>query len=148
MVNLISTHSMNATARALQNSLFHARSEAIKSGGRVTVARANNNWSNGWRVFSDDNDDGTLNENEQLLEQFNPLGERYRLQGNRPVQSYVSYVASGQSERISGSLQMGTLTLCDSVTGTGVALVISSSGRPRIERSTAVDARCGNSVGS
>lgn len=139
MLSLVNQHTMNVTARTLLGSLIYARSEAIKSGGRITVAGRDGDWSEGWEVFDDVNSDGLKGADERLFGQTNRLGDRYRLSGNNPVKSYVSYTATGQSERISGALQMGTITLCDEKTGHGVKLVISSSGRPRIDKKGSVD---------
>lgn len=64
----------------LQSSLYYARSEAIKRGGRVviqkipnntngcTTASTNKDWDCGWIVCADTNDNGTCNANEPVLQ--------------------------------------------------------------------------------
>ena len=64
----------------LQSSLYYARSEAIKRGGRVviqkipnntngcTTASTNKDWDCGWIVCADTNDNGTCNTNEPVLQ--------------------------------------------------------------------------------
>lgn len=142
MLNLSTEHTMSVTMRTLMGSLIQARSEAIKSGGRVTVAGRNGDWSQGWVVFEDSNLDATPNLGETTVSQTNRLGNRYRLNGNRPVAEYVSYVASGQSERLTGAIQMGTLTLCDTKSNKVKQLVISSSGRPKMVSPKTTDSTC------
>ena len=64
----------------LQSSLYYARSEAIKRGGRVVIQKIPNNtngcttastskdWDCGWIVCADTNDNGTCNANEPVLQ--------------------------------------------------------------------------------
>lgn len=70
-------------SEALQSTLFFARSEAIKTGGRVVVQklqRADNaactggssaaDWDCGWFVCSDDNGDGKCDRGERVLQRY------------------------------------------------------------------------------
>ncbi|MBD9392194.1 GspH/FimT family pseudopilin [Acidovorax sp. ACV01] len=62
----------------ITNSIYFARSEAIKRGGLVSV-RKNcattpvEEWQCGWIVFTDANDDGTLNGTDVILQTFPAL---------------------------------------------------------------------------
>ena len=64
----------------LQSSLYYARSEAIKRGGRVVIQKIPNNtngcttasgtrdWDCGWNVCEDTNDNGACNASEPILQ--------------------------------------------------------------------------------
>lgn len=128
----ISNYRLTTSGNHLLGSILLARSEAIKSNRRVTVASVQNGWTQGWIVYVDENDNGHREKDEPLLQDNGQLNGGLTLQGNRPVKSYISYVGSGQSQRVTGSMQMGTLMLCDNTTNFARAIIISSSGRPRI----------------
>ncbi len=53
----------------LQSTLYFARSEAIKRGGNVSITAASGtDWSSGWVVFADANNDGTQDAGEDTLQ--------------------------------------------------------------------------------
>lgn len=119
-----------------------ARSEAIKRGLRVSVCKSDNGatcaavngWDQGWIVFTDQNNNAAYNSaSETLLRVFSGLSPALTLTGNGQVANYVSYIANGQSQLISGAFQAGTLSLCDDRSGNvGRDLVLSSTGRARL----------------
>lgn len=108
-----------------------ARSEAITRGTRVTMLATNNNWNNGWRVFTDNDDSGTFNGADIELRVHGPLSGGSNLTGNNNVASMISYVSSGFAQSITGGLSNGTLTLTSG--DRTVTIVISASGRARID---------------
>ena len=66
---------------SMKSTLYYARSEAIKRGGRITVLRnalttecpqasTTQEWSCGWMVFVDTNDNGTRQATEVILQTF------------------------------------------------------------------------------
>lgn len=66
---------------SMRSTLYYARSEAIKRGGRITVlkntltsecpqASTSQEWSCGWIVFIDTNDSGTRQATEEILKTF------------------------------------------------------------------------------
>ncbi|MGV6816336.1 MAG: GspH/FimT family pseudopilin [Thiotrichales bacterium] len=129
--NLLSTQ-----ANGIMSNLFIARSEAVKRNARVIMRRTGARWEEGWITFVDSNDNGLYETSEKLLAQQGRLPGRLTLQGNRPLAQYVSYVGSGQSQKLSGAMQAGRFMLCDQ---TGQShpqhartIVISTTGRPRI----------------
>lgn len=134
MRNQLSNQKLTTSGNQLLSSIMLARSEAIKTNGRVTINRSETNWEEGWIIYSDENDNGHREDHEPvLLEQVN-LREGLTLRGNNPVNTYISYVGNGQAERFTGSIQMGTLMLCDEATEMARAIIISSSGRARISK--------------
>lgn len=77
---LIERWRVRQATELLQSTLYYARSEAIKRGGRVviqkianntngcTTASTNKDWDCGWIVCADTNDNGTCNANEPVLQ--------------------------------------------------------------------------------
>jgi type IV fimbrial biogenesis protein FimT len=79
---LIESWRVRDAAESLRSSLFLARSEAIKHGGRVVIQKLPNNtngctsasgtrdWDCGWFVCQDINNNGTCNANEPVLQRI------------------------------------------------------------------------------
>lgn len=142
--------------RGLVNDLFSdlalARSEAIQHGKRVVMCKSSDQstclhestWQEGWIVFVDANNNAQHDASETLLQVRSAIGSRWRLTGNGSMSKYVSYHPNGRTRQINGGFQAGTFKLCDSrSTLKGDArVIISATGRPRIERSET--AACGS----
>lgn len=131
--NLLATQ-----ANSVMGNIFIARSEAVKRNERVTMRRIGALWEEGWITFVDGNANGQLDNAEELLTEQGKLPGNLTLRGNRPLAQYVSYVGSGQSQKLSGAMQAGRFMLCDrsgqSKPHHARAIVISTTGRPRISR--------------
>jgi type IV fimbrial biogenesis protein FimT len=123
--------------------LHLARSEATKRNARVALCKSadgstcttSNDWSQGWIVFHDVNNNAQVNTGEDVLHVHEAIPNSQILRGNTPVANYVSYASMGGARMISGAFQAGTLTLCrpSASSGEGRRIVISATGRPRIE---------------
>lgn len=97
----------------LQSTLYYARSEAIKRGGNVAIARNAGAgectsvgtdltlWSCGWTIFSDNNNNGTLDNGEAAL-QLSPIPSQIKIQLSEN-QSYISVDRWGQASTNSSS---------------------------------------------
>jgi type IV fimbrial biogenesis protein FimT len=117
-----------------------ARSEAVKRNTRVAVCKASTGictkggaWDQGWLVFEDRNNNGTLDANETLLRAWPALAQDLRLRGNSPVDDYVSFTPMGRTRSTSNALQMGTITLCKlGSSTTSREIVINNSGRVNV----------------
>ncbi len=143
----IKNNRLKTATNNLVTALNLARSEAIKRGLRVSVCKsadgatcaAANGWDQGWIVFTDQNDNAAYNSgSETLLRVFSGLSPALTLTGNGQVVNYISYIANGQSQLVSGALQLGKLSLCDDRSGNvGRDLVLSSTGRVRLETDVA-----------
>lgn len=118
-----------------------ARSESIRRGRRVVLCKSSNGsdctkageWSGGWLVFEDANNDAVRDASETVIRHAEKLPQDWRLSGNFHVANYISYHPTGRSRLVSGAFQAGTLTLCELAVeeNEGVQIVISSAGRPR-----------------
>jgi type IV fimbrial biogenesis protein FimT len=129
-------------ARYLADTLDIARSEAIKHGYRVNVCKSRDRrqcattggWEAGWIMFVDENNDGDVDGDEQVIRREGSAPDGITVRGNRPVEHYVSYTALGHARLQSGALQMGTFVVCKAGQN-ALRVVIANSGRARIDRS-------------
>ncbi|MFW6342704.1 MAG: GspH/FimT family pseudopilin [Halothiobacillaceae bacterium] len=135
MTRLVESGKLSSTYNELLHGLYLARSEAVKRGHRVSICPskdgqscADRDWEVGWIVFSDPG--ASLDPDPDDIISISQGKESLGVTGNQPVERYVSYLPSGRSARLSGALQMGSITLCSS-SGLGRKLVINASGRPR-----------------
>ena len=119
-----STLGESAQMRALNNDLLvHlrlARSEAILRGGRVVICTASSTttcstsagWHQGWLVFVDANNNGTLDLGEMPLRHRPPAPAGWTMNASVTIARYVSYDGLGSTRMVSGAFQAGTVTIC------------------------------------
>lgn len=144
--NILLTNRLATESNTFLAALHLTRSEAVKRNVRTTLCVSTNgvgcssggNWHQGWIMFIDPNNNALRDSNEIIIRQGQPLSSNLLLSGNSPVANYISYNASGATRLVSGALQMGTLTLCQKslVRGDARFVIISSTGRPRIEKTS------------
>ena len=144
MSRMLHSARLTDASNALLSSLQLARSEAIKRNDRVTVCKSADGlsctfaggWEQGWIVFHDANHDGERNPEERIIERGQPRPDSLRITGNAQVARYVSFLAWGGTRQISGSIQAGTVTVCNvSASGTdGRQIVVNAAGRTRVQR--------------
>lgn len=112
-----------------------ARSEAIKRGSRATVCRsadqsncstAAGDWTQGWLVFMDGDNDGTVDTGEPVLQVHSVLPGGLTLGGNL---NYISYVGTGATQDNDGSFQNGTVMMCHAQSGKARSLTVNQAGR-------------------
>jgi type IV fimbrial biogenesis protein FimT len=120
----LSTLGESAQMRTLNNDfLLHlrlARSEAILRGGRVVICTAssttrcsaNAGWHQGWLVFVDSNNNGTLDPGENRLRHRPPAPGGWTMKASSTIARYVSYDGLGSTRMVSGAFQAGTVTIC------------------------------------
>lgn len=114
---------LSGQVQGLYGAISFARSEAIKRGSSVTLCRSadgsncdtNNsfNWSNGWIVFANNNDDnppvrnniGAANE-EPLLRVFPALTANYTLYADSNFKFHITFDRPGMAH------QAGTFVFC------------------------------------
>ena len=138
--NLVSTQRVITTTNQFVTALHLTRSEAIRRGHRVTLCASAdgrhcgsaNGYTDGWIIIPGPDPGGGLSPTPEPLRVFSLPG-RVAIHGTQGMNQYVSYLPSGQSRRLSGALQMGTVTFCDGVRERRI--IVSRSGRPRVEPS-------------
>jgi prepilin-type N-terminal cleavage/methylation domain-containing protein len=128
-------------ARFLAETLDIARSEAIKHGYRVNVCKSvdrrqcttRGGGESGWVMYVDENHDGDIDSDEQVLRREGAAPDGITVQANHPVANYVSYTSLGHARLIGGALQMGTFVVCKSGQD-ALKVVLANSGRARIDK--------------
>ncbi|WP_171016000.1 GspH/FimT family protein [Ramlibacter sp. 2FC] len=143
---MLVANSLKSNASAMLSSLLLARGEAIKRNGRVALCKSatgtacttDGSWEQGWIVFADVNNNAALDAGETVVQRTAALGNGLRLTGNGNIANYVSYSGMGETRMTAGNFQSGTFTLCQLSASGGKArdIVISATGRPRIEQTT------------
>lgn len=145
---LIKNNRIRTQSADFHAALMLARSEAVKRVSRVTLCSssdgascAGGGWEQGWIVFNDDDNDAAVDGGETVLHIGSALTGGNTLRGNSNVSTYVSYIGNGFSKLTSGALQAGTLVVCDDrgFTSDARAVIISSTGRPRVLEATHSD---------
>ena len=147
MRSFIRSVQLTSATNELFAGLTMARSEALKRSGRVALCKSSDGfrcdltggWEQGWIVFHDADGDGWRDEAETVLMRTQALPADLRITGNLNVAKYVSYSRDGLTHLASGAFQAGTITLCNSSAAPTPArqIVVSSAGRPRVQKVTA-----------
>lgn len=118
-----------------------ARTEAMKRNMFALVMPANNDndWSQGWNVFVDTNDNGVFDSGDIVVMQQEAPPPYITLTGNGSTaasRSYVRYDGSGFSRPMSGNTANTTLTIARSDASSDVRqirrIVVAVTGRPRV----------------
>lgn len=145
--SMVNSMRLTTAVNSLFSSLLLARSEAIKRNSRVVVCKSvtgnacitTGGWEQGWMVFHDANNNAARDAGEAILSREQALPEPFRVNGNSPLSSYVSYTPMGTTSYVSGAFQAGTLTVCSESAARVEArqIVISSAGRPRTLKTVA-----------
>lgn len=135
---------LTSMANTFLASLHLARGEAIKRNSRVVMCKSasgdvcatSGDWSQGWLVFHDANNNGLLDAGETIVHRVHGLPAGFNGAGNQPVARYVSFSPTGGTKSVNGAFQAGTVTFCQHSADPGEArqIVINSIGRPRVQK--------------
>ena len=131
---------MAAQSNDFLSALQLARSEAVKRGFTVSVCKSADSatcttagtWAQGYIVFTDGSNAGTLDGTDVLIRAFPALSGNSTLVSNN-VANFVSYRLTGDTSLAAGA--SGTVSLCP-IAPAGVAgrdIQISASGRARVQ---------------
>ena len=154
----IQNNRLTTDANGLMSAIMIARNEAIKRGVDVQVrsASGNANWTTGWSVVSDNNNDGVFSLTPNCIgnndcEVFTGDG----LDGGVTLNSVVNNVALFQFDprgrlRTSVALLPDTLVMCDTrgFVTQARAIVITNTGRSRVVSATDSEADVNGNVNS
>ncbi|MCB1755072.1 MAG: GspH/FimT family pseudopilin [Gammaproteobacteria bacterium] len=114
--NMILNGRQSATYNALVSELSYARSEAVKRSTSVALcARASDSscasgddWSDGWLVFVDEDNNGSVNGTEEILRVNGELEDEQSLLSNNFTNTgFVRYRSRGNTDSI------GYFVICD-----------------------------------
>mgnify|MGYP000110819166 CR=1 FL=1 len=142
---LIERQRIDSSLDVLLRGLRSARQDAVERNRPVTVAPPPGGWSAGWRIFIDDNANGSFDEGERLLrEELQP--SPINIHATSSVSSYVRFNRQGESELINGGFQAGTFRFCPKdAAREGRLLIINRVGRLRTASGVIDAAYCGGS---
>ena len=137
LYDLVANSRLTVAVNTLMGDLHLARSEAIKRNSTVVVCRSHDgqdclrgrgfrlDWSDGWIVFANPDDNNRRDEGEPLLRHTRlPAGVKLRFN----QRWRVNYRGNGRAKN-------GTFTLCDN-RGVARAVILYLTGRPRVARLT------------
>lgn len=139
---LVRSTRLTSATNDLFASILLARSEAARRHSRVTLCKSadgnqcapSGGWEQGWIIFHDANHSGTRDAGEAMLLRAQAMPDGLHLSGNLNVAKYVSYAPTGEAKLANGGFQAGTITLCSPSLEEARQIVISSAGRPRVQK--------------
>ncbi len=122
--SMVGSNRLSAHVNSISGSLVLARSEAIRRGSSITLCGSNDgttcntsNWEEGWIVFTDADNSGTINGTDVLLKAENQLpGDitlRLSQSDNAGMMRYKSSGALRDLNADATNTDKGTFTLCD-----------------------------------
>lgn len=123
---------LQTDAAELASALRHARTHAILGGTGVTILATDNDWSRGWRIFTDSNRNTLMDIGDRPVA-IRALSGSSVMQGNRPMSHYVHFAPTGEPVQASGAFQAGTVVLCSSNSPDNIKIVLGKGGRVRVE---------------
>jgi type IV fimbrial biogenesis protein FimT len=146
LAGMMVTSGLEAQSNAFLFAVHLTRHEAVKRNARMVLCKSaagsscdtSGGWEKGWIIFHDVNNNTAVDAGETIIQRKQALPASFLLRGNSPVSKYVSYTSTGVAKLSSGAFQAGTLTLCSLSSSGGEArqIVISITGRPRVEETT------------
>ena len=130
------------SASQLASNLRYARTYAVLQQTGVTVRAINDDWAQGWRIFTDSNRNALQDAADEPLRSHS-LANGILVVGNQPVTHYVHFSMTGETEQTSGSFQAGTIRICSPASPEAqYAVILGKSGRIRLEK-TSDETPCG-----
>jgi type IV fimbrial biogenesis protein FimT len=116
MAGAMTQQRLRAGSSDLYASFNLARSEAIRRGSSVAVVPADaSDWSRGWTVFADGNDNGVRDAGEELIVERLPIADRLQIKAHFGATfsgKVLTYRSSGRLHRPGGQgLVIGRLAL-------------------------------------
>ncbi len=127
-IGFINRQKLTAQANDMIASLNLARSTSIKRRQAITIRSKGAQWSNGWRIFVDDNDNGIRNAGEQVLKNYPAYSGGVSITGNN-FSSFITYHPHGRANNL------GNFEFCPPAgVDSSRKIVIAGSGRMRTEK--------------
>ncbi len=157
----IQNNRVTTNANGLISAMMIARNEAIKRGVDVQIMSnsGNANWTTGWTVIADDNNDGIFNSSPAVSTCIAPAdclvytnaGLNAGVTLNAVVNNRTLFQFDPRGRlRTSITLQPDTLVMCDSrgFVAQARAIVITNTGRGRVVSATDLEADVNGNVNS
>lgn len=116
-------------------SIYYTRSEAVKEDKRAIMCASSDgstctgSWADGWIVVVDSNQNNVVDSTDKLVLVREAPSSGISITGNTNVASSIAYMPTGRLRAFGN----GTITIAVSGYDAKKQIVISSTGRPRIE---------------
>ncbi len=146
-VDSVKNNRLTTGANELISALNLARSEAVKRNLSVSIRTTNTNWRDGWDVFVDLDNDGTLDIGEQIIRTYPALPPQFTLNGNGNYTNFIRFLATGESRgSTTTNSSNARFVICDNRDGNNLPeayssklIVVNFVGRPRMGTDTDSD---------
>jgi type IV fimbrial biogenesis protein FimT len=122
-----------AASQELLDAIELSRTMAVSSNSRAVLMANNKKWHTGWKLFIDTNNDGLLSKGE-ITVKTGTAKSSVITQSSSPMDSYVSFIGTGESKQINRAILAGNIKICPKKKGAGYSLILSRGGRTRIEK--------------
>lgn len=127
---------------ALLDAIETTRATAVFRNQHVLLQSTNQKWHEGWTLFVDKNNNGTLDNDEETLA-INGELDAVVSHAKAPINSYVGFIGTGEGRQLgvggTGGFLAGTIKICPRMEGDGYSLVLSKGGRTRVGKLTNAD---------
>lgn len=127
-----------AFAMARQTAIAHQRPVALCAAAPPKCHdTARWNWATGWMIFFDNNRNGLLDADEQLVHTAAAVPQGITVLANSPLRKTVIFTPLGVAQQASGAFTAGRIRLCvrSPILNNVRDLVLAKSGRFRLEES-------------
>ncbi len=128
-----------ADANLLHGALQQTRLYAVTTGVPTSIQAIDGNWSNGWRIFVDRNENS--DSSTHIIAEQSPRASQIEI--TQTLRNKVHFLPSGQAILPSGGFQAGTFSICEKGLMRSHDLVINRVGRVR-RATVAHNAKCSN----
>jgi type IV fimbrial biogenesis protein FimT len=95
----------------------------------VLLQSTNKKWHQGWTLFVDNNNNGTLDNDDETLSVNNGL-DAVITHAKAPMNGYVAFIGTGEGRQLGtggiGGFLAGTIKICPKAEGDGYSLILSS----------------------
>ena len=138
----ISDSRTKTAALALLDAIETTRSTAVFRNQHVILNATNRKWHEGWTLFVDNNHNGTLDSDDEVLNVNEELGAVIT-QASGQIRNYVAFIGTGEGRQLgaggTGGFLVGTIKICSTTKGEGYSLVLSKGGRTRVGKMTSAE---------
>lgn len=127
---------------ALLDAIETSRATAVFRNQHVLLQSTNQKWHEGWTLFVDKNNNGALDEDEEILA-LNTGLDAVISHSTASMTSYIGFIGTGEGRQVGaggrGGFLAGTIKICPVAKGDGYSLVLSKGGRTRVGKLTVAE---------
>lgn len=124
---------------ALLDAIETTRTTAVFRNQRVLLQSTNKKWHEGWTLFIDKDNNGTLDNGEETLA-INEGLDAVVSHARAPINRYIGFIGTGEGRQLgaggTGGFLAGTIKICPLKEGGGYSLILSRGGRTRVGKLT------------